>query len=75
MTLAQMDQRLEQHLLHVLDTDLRVHAGPHRSTIHAVSDNCSQSMLIPRLLTSTGTGDPSGKALPCSLLEVWHVPV
>jgi hypothetical protein len=41
MTLAQMDQRLEQHLLHVLDTDLRVHAGPNRSTIHAVSDNCS----------------------------------
>jgi hypothetical protein len=74
-TPAQMDQRLEQHLLHALDTYLRVHTRPYRSTIHPVSANRSLRMISPCSLTSTGTGDPSAKASPCSLLAVWHAPV
>ena len=36
-TFAQMDQRPEQHLLHVLNPHLRLHSRSHRSSIHPVS--------------------------------------
>lgn len=64
-----MDQRSQQHLLHVLHPHLCLHARSYRSTIHAVSQRskAAQQTIVTYPLTIVDTGAPSAKASPCSL--------